>query len=154
VRAPKEHRAHAQERERVREDESEGGREGEREHASEGASICVKQLCVEMSAANGCACLNACECNGCAGLCVLPMRHALSLCMSLCTAYAGRCVMAVHVSVYCLAYAGRCVMPVSLPLLRPVFTSLSMLCTCAFHLPTRGPRVGARGGFSISWVGS
>jgi len=25
---------------------------------------------------------------------------------------------------------------------------------CAFHLPTRSPRVGSRGCFSISWVGS
>ena len=29
-----------------------------------------------------------------------------------------------------------------------------MRCLCAFHLPTRGPRVGARGGISISRVGS
>ena len=29
-----------------------------------------------------------------------------------------------------------------------------LLSSAAFHLPTRGPRVGARGGFSISWVGS
>ena len=28
------------------------------------------------------------------------------------------------------------------------------VCSSAFHLPTRGPRVGARGGFSISRVGS
>ena len=32
--------------------------------------------------------------------------------------------------------------------------SISFICTVAFHLPTRGLRVGSRGCFSISWVGS
>ena len=35
----------------------------------------------------------------------------------------------------------------------PVFCR-ALDCDFAFHLPTRGPRVGARGGFSISRVGS